>query len=54
MVAKLNKLLLAYLRMVRNVLRDELLREEARYRWFMRYVAEVIEALNGAGYNHLA
>jgi hypothetical protein len=48
-VAKLNKLLLAYLRRVGDVLRDELVREEARYRWFMRNAAEVIEALNGAG-----
>jgi len=48
-VAKLNKLLLAYLRRVRDVLRDELIREEARYRWFMRNAAEVVDALNGAG-----
>jgi hypothetical protein len=48
-VAKLNKLLLAYLRRVGDVLRDELVREEARYRWFMRNVAEVVDALNGAG-----
>jgi len=48
-VAKLNKLLLAYLRRVGNVLRDELIREEARYRWFLRNAAEVIDALNGAG-----
>jgi len=48
-VAKLNKLLLAYLRMVGDVLRDELIREEVRYRWFMRNAAEVIEALSKAG-----
>jgi len=48
-VAKLNKLLLAYLRRVGDVLRGELLREEARYMWFMRNATEVIEALNGAG-----
>jgi len=48
-VARLNKLLLAYLRRVGDVLGDELLREEARYRWFMRNAAEVVEALNGAG-----
>jgi len=46
-VAKLNKLLFAYLRRVGDVLRDELLREEARYKWFMKNVAEVVEALNG-------
>jgi hypothetical protein len=48
-VAKLNKLLLAYLRRVGDVLRDELLREEARYRWFVRNAAEVVDALNGVG-----
>jgi hypothetical protein len=48
-VAKLNKLLLAYLRRVGDVLRSELVREEARYRWFVRNVAEVVDALNGAG-----
>jgi hypothetical protein len=48
-VAKLNKLLLAYLRSVGDVLRDELVREEARYKWFMRNVAEVVDALNRAG-----
>jgi hypothetical protein len=48
-VAKLNKLLLAYLRRVGDVLRGELVREEARYRWFMRNAAEVVDALNGAG-----
>jgi hypothetical protein len=48
-VAKLNKLLLAYLRRVGDVLRDELVREEARYRWFMRNAAEVVDALNEAG-----
>jgi hypothetical protein len=48
-VAKLNKLLLAYLRRVGDVLRGELVREEARYRWFMKNVADVVDALNGAG-----
>jgi len=48
-VAKLNKLLLAYLRRVGDVLRGELVREEARYRWFVRNVAEVVDALNGVG-----
>jgi hypothetical protein len=48
-IAKLNKLYLAYLRRVGGVLRDELTREEARYRWFMRNVAEVVDALNEAG-----
>jgi hypothetical protein len=47
-VAKLNKLLLAYLRRVGDILRNELLREEARYRWFTRNAAEVVDALNGA------
>jgi len=47
-VAKLNKLLLAYLRRVGDVLRGELVCEEARYRWFVRNAAEVVEALNGA------
>jgi hypothetical protein len=48
-VAKLNKLLLAYLRRVGDVSRDELLREEARYRWFMKNATEVVNVLNGAG-----
>jgi len=48
-VAKLNKLLLAYLRRVGDVLRGELLREEARYRWFMGNAAEVVDALSRAG-----
>jgi len=51
-VARLNKLLLAYLRRVGDVLRDELIREEARYRWFMRNVAEVVDALNSGGVRH--
>lgn len=49
-VAKLNKLYLAYLRAVRGVLERELLREEARYRWFMRNAVEVISALKGLNY----
>ena len=48
-VAKPNKLLLAYLRKVGDVLRGELFREEARYRWFMRNAAEVVDALSRAG-----
>ena len=48
-VAKLNKLLLAYLRRVGDSLRSELIREEARYRWFMRNAAEVVDALSRAG-----
>jgi len=49
-VAKLNKLYLAYLRAVKGVLEGELLREEARYRWFMRNVAEVVNVLKGLNY----
>jgi hypothetical protein len=30
-------------------LRDQLIREEARYRWFMKNTAEVIEVLEGVG-----
>jgi len=48
-VANLNKLLLPYLRRVWDALRDQLIREEARYRWFMRNTAEVIEVLEGVG-----
>jgi hypothetical protein len=48
-IAKLNKLYLAYLRRVRDVLRNELTREEARYRWFMRNAAEVVEVLESVG-----
>jgi hypothetical protein len=51
-VAKLNKLLLAHLRRVGDVLRHELVREEARYRWFMRNAAEVVKALNSVGVNY--
>jgi len=46
-VARLNKLYLAYLRMVGDAVRYELAREEARYRWFMENVVEVVEALRG-------
>ncbi|RLE89432.1 MAG: hypothetical protein DRN04_16320 [Thermoprotei archaeon] len=49
-LAKLNKLYLAYLRVLGNTLRNELLREEARYRWFMRNAVEVLEALKGLNY----
>jgi len=52
-VAKLNKLYLAYLRRVGDVLRDELIREEARYRWFMRNAAEVVEVWRAWGYLRL-
>jgi hypothetical protein len=48
-IAKLNKLLLAYLRRVGDALRDELVREEARYRWFTRNAAEVVEVLEDIG-----
>jgi hypothetical protein len=48
-VANLNKLLLAYLRRVWDALRDQLIREEARYRRFMKNTAEVIEVLDGVG-----
>jgi hypothetical protein len=51
-VARLNKLLLVYLRRVGDVLRGELVREEARYRWFMRNAAEVVETLNGVEVNY--
>jgi hypothetical protein len=48
-VAKLNKLYLAYLRRVGDSLWDELIREEARYRWFIRNAAEVIRVLESIG-----
>jgi len=48
-VAKLNKLYLAYLRRVGDSLWDELIREEARYRWFMRNAAEVVGVLESIG-----
>ena len=44
-VAKLNKLYLAYLRRVGDSLRDEHIREEARYKWFTRNAAEVVGLL---------
>jgi len=49
-IARLNKLYLAYLRMVRGPLRDELVREEARYRWFIENMIEVVEALRRLNY----
>jgi hypothetical protein len=52
MVAKLNKLLLTYPRRVEGVLRDELLREEARYRWFIRNATEVVGVLESVGANY--
>jgi len=51
-IAKLNKLYLAYLRRVGGILRDELIREEARYRWFMRNAAEVVKVLESVGANY--
>jgi len=48
-VAKLNKLYLTYLRRVGDVLRGELVREEARYGWFMENATEVVEVLEGVG-----
>ncbi len=48
-VAKLNKLYLAYLRRVGDVLRDELIHEEARYRRFIRSAAEVVRVLESVG-----
>jgi len=49
-VARLNKLYLAYLRMVKDAVRCELAREEARYGWFVENVVEVVEALRGVNY----
>jgi len=49
-LAKLNKVYLAYLRRVGAPLGGELLREEARYRWFLRNAAEVARALRGLDY----
>jgi len=49
-LAKLNKLYLAYLRAIREILEHELLREEARYRWFMRNALEVVSVLKGLSY----
>ena len=43
--ARLNKLYLAYLRAVGDLLGGELAREEARYGWFLRSTVEVMEAL---------
>ncbi|ADG90841.1 nucleotidyltransferase family protein [Thermosphaera aggregans] len=48
-VAKLNKLYLAYLRRVGDSLWDELVHEEARYRWFTRNAAEVVGVLESIG-----
>jgi len=49
-VARMNKLYLAYLRMVGDAVGYELAREEARYRWFVENVVEVVEALRGVNY----
>jgi len=51
-IAKLNKLYLAYLRRVGDALGNELIREEAKYRWFMRNVAEVVNVLESVGANY--
>ena len=48
--ARLNKLYLAYLRAIRDLLDNELAREEARYRWFVKNAVEVVEALRGVNY----
>jgi hypothetical protein len=48
-VAKLNKLYLAYLGRVGDSLWDELIREEARYRWFIGNAAEVVGVLENIG-----
>jgi hypothetical protein len=48
-VAKLNKIYLAYLRRVGDVLRNELIHEEAKYRWFMKNAAEVVGVLESVG-----
>jgi ABC-type transport system involved in cytochrome c biogenesis ATPase subunit len=48
-IAKLNKLYLAYLRRVGGVLRNELIREEAKYRRFMRNAVEVVVVLERGG-----
>jgi hypothetical protein len=45
--ARLNKLCLAYLRMIAVFLGMSFLREEARYRWFLRNAVEVAKALGG-------
>jgi hypothetical protein len=47
--ARLNKLYLAFLRALGGP-RGELLREEARYRWFLRNAVEVVNALRGLEY----
>lgn len=49
-VARLNKLYLAYLRALGDVLRSELAREEARYKWFVENTVEVVKALRGINY----
>ena len=51
-IAKLNKLYLAYLRRVGDALGSELIREEAKYRWFIRNVAGVVEVLESTGANY--
>jgi len=39
-IAQLNKLYLAYLRVIRGALRGRLAREEAKYRWFVKNAVE--------------
>ncbi|MCC6050052.1 MAG: nucleotidyltransferase family protein [Thermofilum sp.] len=47
--ARLNKLYLAYLRALGGP-KEELVREEARYRWFLGNAVEVVGALRGLEY----
>ncbi len=49
-LARINKLYLPYLRAVGDMVREELLRREARYKWFIHNTAEVVEALRGLDY----
>ena len=48
--ARLNKLYLAYLRRVGEVLRDELELEESRFKWFMQNTLEVARTLKDVDY----
>lgn len=49
-VARMNKLYLPFLRAVRDLLYNEFVREERRYRWFIRNTLEVAESLMGLRY----
>lgn len=49
-LARINKLYLAYFRAVGDILRDEHLRVEAKYRWFMKNVVEIVNTLRGFNY----